>query len=60
MQCRSFLGAELIVDHDHFHLGAVRQVGGLVQDQPAVGDLQLSRVHDCMVSLLGQVRTCSG
>src|ERR1041384_4398210 len=39
------LGAKLVVDHDDFYLGAIGQVGGLVQHEPAVLHLHLESLH---------------
>jgi hypothetical protein len=45
MQRQALLGAKLVVDHDDFHLGTIGQVGGLVEQEPAVLHWHLESLH---------------
>ena len=45
MQRGSFVGAEIVVDHDDFDLGPLGQVGRLISGDASVLHLDFERVH---------------
>lgn len=50
---RSIFGRQIVVNDENFNFGAVRQVRGLIQEQPSVLHLDFSCVHFRILSPIG-------